>query len=105
MPYADLPVTRAMQPLKLKEYLATGKPVVARSLPALQEWADCVDLATGPRNSSKPSSDGSQSGLPRDQKVARERLASESWEAKAEQFERWLLPESHAPIPTGAAQP
>ena len=23
-PYADLPVTRAMQPLKLKEYLATG---------------------------------------------------------------------------------
>ncbi len=28
MPYADLPVTRAMQPLKLKEYLATGKPVV-----------------------------------------------------------------------------
>ena len=29
MPYADLPVTRAMQPLKFKEYLATGRPVVA----------------------------------------------------------------------------
>ena len=34
MPYADLPVTWAMQPLKLKEYLATGKPAVVRDLPA-----------------------------------------------------------------------
>ena len=41
-PYADLPVTRAMQPLKLKEYIATGKPAVVRALPAMAEWADCV---------------------------------------------------------------
>src|SRR5206468_11568295 len=34
MPYGDLPVTRFMQPLKLKEYLATGKPTVVRDLPA-----------------------------------------------------------------------
>ena len=45
MPYADLPVTRAMQPLKLKEYLATGRPVVVRDLPATRPWADCLDLA------------------------------------------------------------
>jgi hypothetical protein len=38
MPYADLPVTRAMQPLKLKEYLATGKPVVVRRLPSVIPW-------------------------------------------------------------------
>src|SRR5262249_48971396 len=31
MPYADLPVTRAIQPLKLKEYLATGHPAVVRA--------------------------------------------------------------------------
>jgi glycosyltransferase involved in cell wall biosynthesis len=40
MPYADLPVTRAMQPLKLKEYLATGKPVVVRRLPSVIPWED-----------------------------------------------------------------
>lgn len=43
MPYADMPVTRAMQPLKFKEYLAAGypqagKPVIARNLPALAPW-------------------------------------------------------------------
>ncbi len=49
MPYADLPVTRAMQPLKLKEYLATGKAVVVRDLPATRAWADCLDLADTPQ--------------------------------------------------------
>ena len=44
MPYADLPVTRAMQPLKLKEYMATGRPVVASSLPAVKPWADHVQV-------------------------------------------------------------
>src|SRR5205814_357991 len=48
MPYADLPVTRAMQPLKLKEYLATGKPAVVTDLPAVRPWADCMDLADSP---------------------------------------------------------
>ena len=49
MPYADLPVTRAMQPLKLKEYLATGRPVVVRDLPATRCWADALELATTPQ--------------------------------------------------------
>ena len=46
MPYADLPVTRAMQPLKLKEYMATGRPVVASSLPAVKPWAEHVKVVS-----------------------------------------------------------
>ena len=45
MPYADLPVTRAMQPLKFKEYMATGRPVVTSNLPALEPWAEYVHIA------------------------------------------------------------
>lgn len=44
MPYADLPVTRAMQPLKFKEYMATGRPVVTSDLPAVKPWADHVQI-------------------------------------------------------------
>jgi glycosyltransferase involved in cell wall biosynthesis len=89
-PYADLPVTRAMQPLKLKEYLATGKPVVVRKLPATEPWADCCDVVETPEDFAGAVLKRLQSGLPPDQARARQRLEVESWAAKAAQFEQWV---------------
>jgi glycosyltransferase involved in cell wall biosynthesis len=89
-PYADLPVTRAMQPLKLKEYLATGKPVVVRKLPATESWADCADVVETPEAFARAVLERLQTGLPDEQRRARMRLGAESWAAKAEQFERWI---------------
>ena len=97
MPYADLPVTRAMQPLKLKEYLATGKPVVVNRLPSTDAWADCMDVATTPDQFAQLVDDRLSSGLPTEQQVARERLELESWRSKAEQFERCLYRTPAAP--------
>ena len=71
MPYADLPVTRAMQPLKLKEYLATGKPVVVRDLPSTLPWDDALDLASTPEMFSRLVRERLTSGLPKTQRVAR----------------------------------
>jgi glycosyltransferase involved in cell wall biosynthesis len=91
MPYADLPVTRAMQPLKLKEYLAAGKPVVVRELPSTELWADALDLANSPEAFSEAVRKRLESGLPESQQRARARLAEESWAAKSRQFERWII--------------
>jgi glycosyltransferase involved in cell wall biosynthesis len=96
MPYTDEPVTRAMQPLKLKEYLATGKPVVVRDLPANQGWADCLDLATTAEQFARAVRLRLVTGLPGNQREARARLASESWDEKARCFERWLDEEEPA---------
>ena len=90
MPYADLPVTRAMQPLKLKEYLATGKPTVVRSLPSTGEWADCMDVASSPEEFAAAVRERLRTGLPASQKDARRRLDAEGWAAKARQFAAWL---------------
>jgi glycosyltransferase involved in cell wall biosynthesis len=90
MPYADLPVTRAMQPLKLKEYLATGRPVVVRDLPATREWSDALDLADTPETFSDAVRRRIDSGVPAYQRAARVRLADESWVAKAREFEHWI---------------
>ena len=90
MPYADLPVTRAMQPLKLKEYLATGKPVVVRALPATEPWADCLDLADTPERFAAAVLERLRTGVTESQRAARLRLDAEEWAAKAEQFERWI---------------
>jgi glycosyltransferase involved in cell wall biosynthesis len=107
MPYADLPVTRAMQPLKFKEYLATGRPVVARDLPAVRDWADCADLAATPEAFSEAVRLRLRTGLPDAQRAARSRLAAEGWDAKARQLERWLFEgpaEKAAPAADGRAR-
>lgn len=91
MPYADIAVTRAMQPLKLKEYLATGKPVVVRDLPATRSWADCLDLAASSDAFGAAVLHRLTSGVPQSQERGRKRLAAESWAAKARQFERWAF--------------
>jgi len=89
-PYADLPVTRAMQPLKLKEYIATGKPVVVRKLPATAEWSDCVDVVDTPEAFAQAVLLRVREGLPESQRQVRVRLEGEGWAAKAEQFEKWV---------------
>ncbi|WP_197531534.1 glycosyltransferase [Posidoniimonas corsicana] len=86
MPYKDLPVTRSMQPLKLKEYLATGLPVVARDLPATSEWSDCLDLVSTRDDFVDAVANRIDGGISAAQAAARVRLEQEGWEAKARSF-------------------
>ena len=49
VPFRDLPLTRAVDPVKLYEALAMGLPVVARRLPETERWAEpLVYLYDGP---------------------------------------------------------
>ncbi len=91
MPYADLPVTRAMQPLKLLEYLATGKPVVVRRLPATGAWADALDEAETAEDFVSAVQRRLAEGLPPQQIQARRRLEAETWDTKARLFEQWIF--------------
>ncbi len=45
LPYVRSELTRSINPLKLREYLASGKPVVATSLPEVARYAPEVRLA------------------------------------------------------------
>lgn len=90
MPYADQPVTRAMQPLKLKEYLATGRPVVVRDLPANRDWADALDLVSTPEQFVQAVKLRLETGLPPEHRLARARLVQESWQSKAQRLDELL---------------
>ena len=46
MPYRHAPVTAAMQPLKLMEYLSTDKPVVCTNIPATGDYTHCCDVVS-----------------------------------------------------------
>ena len=98
MPYADLPVTQSMQPLKLKEYLATGRPVVSNRLAATVGWEDCLDIVDSPAEFAAAVQQRSGRPLPDSQAAARERLRDESWKAKAASLATVLFDAEHARI-------
>ncbi len=101
MPYIDAPVTRAMQPLKFKEYLATGKPAVVRALPATRPWADAADTADTAADFAAAVRMRVAVGISDAQRSARLRLSGESWAGKAAEFESWMNCDSvpsHRPI-------
>jgi glycosyltransferase involved in cell wall biosynthesis len=87
MPYRHMPATEAMQPLKLKEYLATGLPCVVRRLPATEPWQDAADVVEHCDEFVRCVHERLRSGVPASQQAARQRLAAESWDAKARVFE------------------
>jgi glycosyltransferase involved in cell wall biosynthesis len=87
MPYGRMAATEAMQPLKLKEYMATGLPCIVRDLPSTTAWRDCVDVASNSDDFASLLRDRIGNGLPQSQCIARTRLLSESWTAKANEFE------------------
>ncbi|MEQ9407824.1 MAG: glycosyltransferase [Fuerstiella sp.] len=90
MPYADLPVTRAMQPLKMKEYMATGRPVVVSALPAVLEWDDCLDVTTSPAEFAATVLRRVATGIDQRQQQARRRLNQQSWSTRARQLATYL---------------
>lgn len=45
LPYKPDGLAKMLSPLKLKEYLATGKPVISTPIGATEEWGDMVNVA------------------------------------------------------------
>ena len=50
IPFQRTPLTEATNPVKLYEYLATGKPIVARRLPEIEPFADLIELYDRPED-------------------------------------------------------
>lgn len=91
LPYVVDETTRNINPLKLKEYLATGKPVIVSPLPEAVRLAEYLTLA-GPAEfpravASALAAIGSTPSKPIYLRSSLETfLQSESWEAKANRF-------------------
>ena len=81
MPWNDSDWIQACNPIKLKEYLAVGRPVVTTDFPALGKYREIVSVAKG----SRAFAEAIRSALtePYDAERARKLVATEGWDAKA----------------------
>lgn len=92
VPFVTSLLTVAVNPIKLREYLAAGRPVVATALPEVLPYADVIETAASPaefvagvRRSLAAGNDAEAARSRR-----RARVAGESWDGVAEQIERLI---------------
>ena len=84
LPFIDNAQIRASNPLKLREYLATGQPVVSTPFPALDAYADLISIAPDAAGFAAAIDQTTQEPLER-HAARRDRVRSETWEARAAQ--------------------
>jgi glycosyltransferase involved in cell wall biosynthesis len=90
VPFKDLPLTRAVDPVKLYEALALGLPVVARRLPETERWAEpLVYLYDAPGDLAGQVERALAAGAAASPETARERRRAaegESWDRRASEL-------------------
>lgn len=89
IPFRDTPQIRACNPLKLREYLAAGRPVVATPFPALAPYAAEVATATDPA-AFAAALEATRQEAPDRAADRRALVAGESWAARAAAARGWI---------------
>lgn len=86
LPYVQSEQTRAINPLKLKEYLATGKPVISTPIPEACRVGDLVHIAETAEEWIEMIRTSLLGTGSKDHAQRNAFLANESWDKKAGQF-------------------
>src|SRR5271169_6833326 len=90
LPFVVNELTIASNPLKLREYLAAGLPVVAAPLPEVTRMGALVSIAATAEEYVREITRLLEAGLAGPSRARSEKVASESWESKVEEMESLL---------------
>jgi len=91
LPFVDNAQIRACNPLKLSEYLATGRPIIGTSFPAMEAFRGLVQIT----NTSAAMVEALRASMSLDCLVAfpralRDKVAENGWAARAHQVSQWI---------------
>ncbi len=90
LPFVNNELTVNANPLKLREYLAAGLPVVAAPIPEVARYAPLLALASTPEEYEKEIEAILKRGESGPSMVRSAKMASESWDAKVMEIEEIL---------------
>jgi GT2 family glycosyltransferase/glycosyltransferase involved in cell wall biosynthesis len=86
MPWQDNDWVRRANPIKLKEYLALGLPVVSVDFPELARYADVVSVAASPEEFIEKVAAALEDGGPGTPSSRRAAVADASWDRRAQEL-------------------
>lgn len=91
MPFAATQRIQATNPMKMREYLAAGSPIVATPFPAVEPYRDHISIAEGADAFIAALKAAEASSADPEARAARQaRVASETWAARADEARRAL---------------
>jgi glycosyltransferase involved in cell wall biosynthesis len=96
MPWRQNRWIEACNPIKLKEYLALGKPVISTPFPQLREYKDVVYEAGTPEEFSAKIRKAITEDCPRLITARKERVRNQTWDSKAQLVLDELFNDSHS---------
>jgi glycosyltransferase involved in cell wall biosynthesis len=82
IPYAVNELTRNINPIKLREYLSAGLPVVSTELPEVKFYGDLAFIVQGPAEFLAALDEATRGDSPGGRRVRSGRMRSETWEAR-----------------------
>ena len=85
LPFVENPLTNSCTPLKLKEYLATGRPVISTRNPNVEQWREHLEIASNHDQFIAQLHRALEEPMPRVTSF-RQLLQNETWDIKASQF-------------------
>ena len=91
MPWRQNSWIEACNPVKLKEYLASGKPIVSTPFSELEHYEGLVHVASDAQSFAEAVRQACQEEDPKLVSARRERVRNCTWDAKAEQATRALF--------------
>jgi glycosyltransferase involved in cell wall biosynthesis len=94
MPWRQNRWIQACNPIKLKEYLALGKPVVSTPFAELQKYLDVVYQASTPKQFAESIKQALEEDCPERIAQRREKVQNASWDSKAQLVLDELLTEN-----------
>jgi glycosyltransferase involved in cell wall biosynthesis len=110
IPFRKSDLTLRANPLKLREYLAAGLPVVSTPLPEVARYRTLVHLAEGTDGFTQAISAALRERSPESDRARATAMQAESWEARVAEIEghiartaqRGVLPASHPALSVAA---
>ena len=87
LPFRDNAQIRACNPLKLREYLAAGQPIISTPFPALAPYQSLLQTVTDANSMVEALQNSLQQGCSPAQQQS---VMHHTWQARAEQVSEWL---------------